>query len=183
MFLTAKQVYLRPLVVADGEAFYQWSLDRSVTQYSLSSFSRPQSLTDHQKWLTNLSDNKNTVALGICCHQTDQLIGYAGIAGISQLNRCGEYFILIGDKQYWQRGIATEVTRLVTEYGFLTLGLHRIELTAFSVNIAAVKAYTKAGFQTEGIMRQAGYRNGQFLDKVMMAALATQYDAQPTDRD
>lgn len=183
MFLTAKQVYLRPLAVTDGDSFYQWSLDRAVTQFSLSSFSRPQSLADHQKWLTNLSDNNNTVALGICCQQTDQLIGYAGIAGISQLNRCGEYFILIGDKSYWQRGIATEVTRIVTEYGFSTLGLHRIELTAFSANIGAIKAYTKAGFQQEGIMRQAGFRNGQFLDKVMMAALATQYDEQLTDRD
>jgi RimJ/RimL family protein N-acetyltransferase len=39
-----------------------------------------------------------------------------------------------------------EVTRLIPDYGFTTLGLHRIELTAYVTNPAAIKAYEKAGY-------------------------------------
>ncbi|WP_413699615.1 GNAT family N-acetyltransferase [Psychromonas sp. KJ10-10] len=109
------------------------------------------------------------------CQATGDLIGYAGISSISVLNRSGEYFILIGNKQYWGKGIATEVTKRITDYGFKTLGLHRIELTAFVNNQSAIRAYAKAGYKHEGIKRQSGYRNGQFLDKVQMATLCHEW--------
>ena len=100
------------------------------------------------------------------------MIGYAGIASISTLNRSGEYFILIGDKSYWGKGIGTEVTKVISDYGFNTLGLHRIELTAYANNPSAIRAYEKAGYVHEGVKKQSGYRNGKFVDKVMMAVLA-----------
>ncbi|NRA82448.1 MAG: GNAT family N-acetyltransferase [Gammaproteobacteria bacterium] len=175
MFLTGSQIYLRPLAIADADDFYQWGNDREVIQYSLSSFAIPKSLAHYQQWLSASNSGKSTIELGICCKETNKLIGYAGIAGISQLNRSGEYFILIGNKQYWGLGIASEVTRIVTQYGFETIGLHRIELTAFVENQAAVKAYTNAGYHHEGVKRQSGFRHGQFLDKVMMAVIAPQW--------
>ncbi len=71
----------------------------------------------------------------------------------------------------------TEVTRLVTNYGFRELGLHRIELTAYCDNVAAIKAYEKAGYQHEGIKRESGYRNGRFMDKVQMSVLSREWPA------
>ncbi|MGB0835935.1 MAG: GNAT family N-acetyltransferase [Psychrobium sp.] len=172
MLIQTDLVTLRPLNENDAQEFYLWSLDREVTKYSISSYAYPQSPSDITKWLASINASNKIVSLGICCPQSNKLIGYAGITSISALNRCGEYFILIGDKSYWGKGIATEVTKLITEYGIKTLGLNRVELTAFSENPAAVKAYEKAGYQHEGVLRQAGFRDGQFYDKVMMAVLA-----------
>ena len=104
-----------------------------------------------------------------------QLIGYAGLSGISTLNRCGEYFILIGSREYWGQGLGTETTRLIVSYGFNHLGLHRIELTAYATNPAAIRAYEKAGFSHEGVKRQAGFRNGKFLNKIQMSILAHEW--------
>ncbi|MGC3835289.1 GNAT family N-acetyltransferase [Moritella viscosa] len=115
---------------------------------------------------------RNPMSLGICCAESGKLIGYAGIASISTLNRSGEYFILIGDKSYWGKGIGTEVTKVISDYGFNTLGLHRIELTAYANNPSAIRAYEKAGYVHEGVKKQSGFRNGEFVDKVMMAVLA-----------
>lgn len=175
MKLTSKNVYLRSLEAEDCNEFYHWSQDREVTQYSLSAYAYPQSKSKITQWLSNINDTNKTVTFGICCTKTEQLIGYTGIASISALNRCGEYFILIGDKTYWGKGIGTDVTKLITNYGFETLGLHRIELTAFSNNSAASNAYKRAGYTHEGTMRQAGYRNGQFIDKVMMSVLSSDW--------
>ena len=139
MFIESDKIKLRPLEVEDAPEFHTWASDREVTQFSLSSYAYPQSITDISKWLTGINSSGKTVSFGICCKDSDRLIGYAGIAAKSTVNRCGEYFILIGDKDYWCRGLGTQVTQLITDYGFQTLGLHRIELTAFSVNPAAIK--------------------------------------------
>lgn len=175
MFLTGEQIYYRPLATSDAEAFYHWSCDREVVKYSLSSLVHPKSQEDHRQWLAGLNQNKSSFDLGICCKESGRLIGYAGITSLSTLNRSGEYYLMIGDKDYWGKGIATEVTREITRYGFDSLGLHRIELTAFVENVGAVKAYEKAGYQHEGIKRHGGFREGQFLDKVIMSALATEW--------
>jgi RimJ/RimL family protein N-acetyltransferase len=175
--ISLESVLLRSLAVEDATQFHQWSQDRDVTQFSLSSYGYPQSKDDIAQWLSTINANSKSVSLGICCIKTGKIIGYAGITGISTLNRSGEYFILIGDKTYWGKGIATQVTKAVTEYGFNTLGLHRVELTAFAVNPWAVRAYEKAGYVHEGIKRQSGFRHGKFHDKIMMAALAFDWNS------
>lgn len=172
MLLVTNKAQLRALDVNDANEFYAWSCDREVTQYSLSSYAYPQSKVDISTWLSGINANSKCVSFGICSIETGTLIGYAGIASISTLNRCGEYFILIGNKAYWGQGIGTEVTKMITDYGFNTLGLHRIELTAYSKNTSALHAYEKAGYVHEGVKRQSGFRNGEFVDKVMMAVLA-----------
>jgi RimJ/RimL family protein N-acetyltransferase len=59
----------------------------------------------------------------------------------------------------------------------LHLNLHRIMLTVSSLNIGAVKAYTRAGFQQEGVLRQASYRDGAYHDKIIMAILRPEWEA------
>ncbi|KXF83325.1 GNAT family N-acetyltransferase [Enterovibrio coralii] len=175
MQLELDDYYLRSLDVEDTEAFYLWSRDREVTLYSLSSYAYPQSRSDIEKWLLAINSSAKNVSFGICSKENDQLIGYAGISGISTLNRSGEYFILIGEKRFWGKGVGTSVTKIVTDYAIRTLGLHRVQLTARALNYGAVKAYENAGYQHEGVMRQSGFRNGEFVDKVLMSVLSTEW--------
>ncbi|NOH63204.1 GNAT family protein [Vibrio sp. RE88] len=175
MKLELDNYYLRSLDIADSETFYRWSLDREVTLYSLSSYAYPQSKSDIEQWLSKINSSSKSVTFGICSKANDQLIGYAGISDISVLNRSGEFFILIGEKEFWGRGVGTQVTRVVTDYAIQTLGLHRVQLTASALNIGAVKAYENAGYRHEGIMRESGFRNGQFVDKVLMSVLSSEW--------
>lgn len=178
MQLELENYYLRSLDVGDSDAFYRWSRDREVTLYSLSSYAYPQSKSDIQQWLLSINSNSKNVSFGICCKSNDQLIGYAGISAISTLNRSGEYFILIGEKEYWGKGVGTAITKVVTDYAIRTLGLHRVQLTASSLNLAAIKAYENSGYQHEGVMRQSGFRNGKFVDKVLMSVLSTEWNSE-----
>lgn len=175
MQLDIEGYYLRSLEVEDKEAFYKWSRQREVTLYSLSSYAYPQSKSDIERWLSSINSNNTQISFGICHKESGELIGYAGLSGISNLNRSGEYFILIGERRYWGKGVGTSVTKVVTNYAFRTLGLHRVQLTASVLNPGAIKAYEKAGYQREGIMRQSGFRNGEFVDKVLMSVLSSEW--------
>jgi RimJ/RimL family protein N-acetyltransferase len=53
------------------------------------------------------------------------------------------------------RGLGTEATRLICGYGFEKLALHRISLEVYAFNPRARRAYEKAGFVAEGVLRDA----------------------------
>lgn len=78
-------------------------------------------------------------------------------------------------KSYHRKGVGTFITKEITKNAFHELGLNRIMLTVSEKNIGAIKAYTNANFKTEGVMRQAFYRNGEFHDKIIMAILKEDY--------
>lgn len=74
------------------------------------------------------------------------------------------------------RGLGTEATRLIVGYGFERLGLHRISLGVFSFNPRARRAYEKAGFLVEGILRDAYLSDGAWVDDIVMSILAPEWE-------
>jgi len=168
-------IKLRNLQLSDKEHFFLWIKDKDVIRYSLSIFQKMKSNNEISDWFDMLLLDKSSYNKAIVDNANLKLIGYAGIAQISQTNLSGEYFIFIGDKSYHGKGIGTFVTREIVKNGFQELGLNRIMLTVSEKNIGAIKAYTNANFKTEGIMRQAFYRDEKFHDKVIMAILKEEY--------
>lgn len=170
-------IELRPLEKNDAYPFFSWLNDEEVIKYSMSSFQRLSTEVQIQKWFDHLFEEQNVYNVGIFLSSSQQLIGYAGISGLSTINKSGEYFIFIGDKNQWGKGIGMLVTQKIVDYGFRTLNLNRIMLTVSKPNIGGVKAYERAGFVQEGILREACYRDGAYHDKIVMSMLQSEYDA------
>ena len=61
--------------------------------------------------------------------------------------------------------------KLALRYAWDTLNLKRVWLTVFASNERAIASYARAGFEPEGVMRQAAFIGGEWKDVVMMAAL------------
>jgi RimJ/RimL family protein N-acetyltransferase len=99
------------------------------------------------------------------------LIGYAGLSGISATNHAGEYFIFLGEKAQWGKGVGTAVTKQILQLAFTSHHLNRVMLTVSEGNTGGLRAYAKAGFVVEGRLRQAACRQGVFHDKIVMSVL------------
>lgn len=168
-------IKLRDLNKSDKEYFFLWIRDKEVIKYSLSAFQKMNNNSDISKWFDTVLVDKSSYNKAIVDKTNNKLIGYAGIAQINKTNMSGEYFIFIGDKSYHGKGVGTFVTKEIVKNGFEELGLNRIMLTASEKNIGAIKAYTNANFKTEGVMRQAFYREGEFHDKIIMAILKEEW--------
>jgi len=65
---------------------------------------------------------------------------------------------------YWGRGLATEAARAVVEFGFYTLGLHRIHASHFAANRASGRVLQKIGMRHEGCSREHIMKWGRFVD-------------------
>ena len=55
---------------------------------------------------------------------------------------------------------------------------NRIYLYVFETNPRAIRAYEKCGFVHEGKLRQSVYRNGRYIDILLMSILRSEWDAQ-----
>lgn len=71
----------------------------------------------------------------------------------------------------------TEAIRLIVGHGFEQLGLHRIQLEAYAYNHRALRVYEKVGFVVEGIRREVEFRDGEWVDEMLMALLDHQWAA------
>lgn len=162
---------LRHLKPSDIHFFKDWIKDEEVIRYSMTKFHALKDDHDIENWFLSTLTDAKTWQWGIIDPHNKELIGYVGIAGINKVDNNGEFFIFIGNKQFWGKKIATHLTPQIVKQAFAELDLHRIFLTASSDNPGAVKAYEKAGFIHEGIMRDAFFRNGQFSDKLIMGIL------------
>ncbi|MEO7943711.1 MAG: GNAT family protein, partial [Marmoricola sp.] len=69
------------------------------------------------------------------------------------------------------RGIGTAAIIQLVEFGFVRHNLRRIHLQAISSNVAAIRAYGKAGFVIEGRQRQHAWVRGAYEDIVRMGIL------------
>lgn len=170
-------VKLAPLQVEHVAHFYSWLRDPDVIAYSLSVFQHMKTQAQIDQWFAATLAQANTLNLGIYLAQTNELIGYAGLSGISATNHAGEYFIFIGEKAQWGKGVGTEVTKQILHLGFTHHQLNRIMLTVSEWNTGGLKAYTKAGFVVEGRLRQAACRQGVFHDKIVMSVLKAEWQS------
>lgn len=160
---------LTDLEVAHSEEFTGWIANKEVVKYSLSAFLPDRDECWVRSFISSLKDNPTTWDQAIVCDGT--VVGYCGLANISKLNRSGEYYIMIGDPKFWNRGLGTLAGKKVLEFGFAKLGLHRIWLTVSELNYGGIKSYENLGFIEEGRMKDACFRDGKFHDKIVMSII------------
>lgn len=76
-----------------------------------------------------------------------------------------------------RRGFGEELFGYMLDYLFLQLGMHRVGLVTIAENQPALSLYRKLAFVTEGVEREAIFRDGQFHDLVTMGLLGVEWRA------
>src|SRR5699024_5470828 len=104
-------------------------------------------------------------------------IGNVDLHDIDIRNRTAELGILIGENDARGRGIGTEAVRLACDYRFHALYLHSMMLTTGEWNIAAQKAYVKAGFRECGRRREARFFDGRYWDEISYDLLRDEFES------
>src|SRR5689334_19553946 len=79
-------------------------------------------------------------------------------------------------KEWTGRGIMIDAIRAITDYGFGTLGLQRIEILTDTENEKSANSALRAGYQFETCRCSWTYRNGQYRDLNAYVALADEWE-------
>jgi RimJ/RimL family protein N-acetyltransferase len=165
---------LRPIEPEDTSFIGKWLNDGVVTYYMFYG-QRPLTTAQVLKIIEAETESPNNAVFLVEDRSETKPIGFAGLYDIHLTARKAEFRVLLGEKEYWNRGYGTEVTELLTYYGFDRLNLNRLWLGVTSENQAAIQAYQKAGYKMEGVLRQDIYRNSRYYDSVRMGILREEY--------
>ncbi|HKG05554.1 MAG TPA: GNAT family N-acetyltransferase [Pedobacter sp.] len=137
-------IYLRPLTIADSHVSYHWRNNAEVWKFT--NFNLAGSITQEieENWLTKVLKMDDQRRFGICLTENDNYIGNVHLINIK--DGSAEFHLVIGDMQYWRRGIGKEATRIILDYAFFEMCLSEINLAVDFNNHAAFEIYKKQGF-------------------------------------
>jgi len=164
--LYGERIYLRRLTEDDAtEAYVRWMNDSDINQYLESRF-YTHTIESTKAFIRSVT-NDNNYQFGIFIKENNKHIGNIKVGGINHYHRYADIGFLIGEKDYWGKGIATEAIGLATDFAFNTLKLHKLWGGAYSPNVGSVKAFIKNGYEQEGIKRSQYLCNGVYVDDIM----------------
>ena len=104
-------------------------------------------------------------------------IGACSLTNLKSRNRNSELGIGIGDRAYWGRGYGRAAVKLLLDYGFRYIGLHRIEAFPHEKNLRSIRCLQSCGFLEEGRARKVLWLAGEWVDVVQMSILCEEWEA------
>jgi RimJ/RimL family protein N-acetyltransferase len=158
--INGEHVTLAPPQLDYVENYLRWFADTAVTRYT-----EPRHPLSREQWrqfLEQTATNPSVVLWSILVGERH--IGNTEIQGIDWRSRTAMSGTLIGERDCWGKGYATEAVRLKAAYAFEELGLETLTNRVCGPNEGSRRAVMKAGYREVGWMRRAVYLEGRFHD-------------------
>ncbi|OBZ15298.1 acetyltransferase [Bacillus sp. FJAT-27264] len=176
LYSTSKGIYLSPLALKDAEELLALRLRNRIAHQPFEpkrddDFFTLEAQQQHISLRTADAEQDRAYMFGIYALD-GKLIGQITLSnvarGVAQYADLG-YFI---DKDTEGKGYMTAAVRLVLEYAFRALGLHRVQAGILLHNEGSRRVLKKNGFQAEGVARKYLKINGEYQDHQTFSILA-----------
>jgi len=175
MTIEGRLIRLRAIEPSDAQRATVWINDREVTKNLMARY--PISLAAEREWAESASKSEyQEVRLAIETLERAH-IGFCGLHHGRPEDRHAELGIMIGDKDYWNRGYGTDAMLTLVRFAFDTLNMHKVTLGVFAPNERARAVYRKIGFVEEGRSRDDYFQDGRYWDIVRMSVLEDEFRA------
>ena len=156
----AKGIFLRLMQESDvTERYLTWFRDDEVTKYLESKHITAEEALEFLRWGKR---TQRRFIYAICLEENGLHIGNVKIGDIQRRSMLSDLVTVIGDRDWWGKGIAATAIRLGTEIAFSTYGIRKLNGGIESGNIGSLKAYLRAGWVQEAVLH-AQYGDGDGL--------------------
>jgi [ribosomal protein S5]-alanine N-acetyltransferase len=164
IFLKGETISLRALSEKDIEGHYRyWLNDPEIVQYN--SHGRfPMTPEKLLNFVQAALQSNTSLVLAVIDTKTEKHIGNISLQNINWIDRNAEIAFLLGEKDFWGKGVMYEAGALLINHGFTALNLHRIHCGTSSDNKGMQKLAEKLAMKKEGIRREAIFNNGIYHD-------------------
>lgn len=167
--IEGERVALRRMTAEDTDTVLRLRADPGVLAQLFSD--TPPTREEHLSWLAGVDARGDRHEFVIVERRTGRVVGTIGLSQIDRRHRRAEYGVLI-EPGARGNGLASEASRLLLQYAFRELRLHRVFLHVFADNEPALRLYDRLGFKTEGCLRQHVAKGNRMRDVIVMAILA-----------
>jgi RimJ/RimL family protein N-acetyltransferase len=165
------RVRLVPLAERHLDTTFQWVNDPAMMRL-LGRAARVE-FDEHRRWFDQMKQRTDCRYFSVETTEAGLHVGNIWLWDINTTDRKAEVRILFGDEAARGRGYGSEAIRLLTDLAFDTMGLHRLFAYVFSINPRAKRAFEKAGFRSEGMLRQDRRVGDEYVDVYLLGQLAS----------
>jgi RimJ/RimL family protein N-acetyltransferase len=170
--LHGQGVTLRPVRPDDAEALLAATQDPEGKRLTgtHATFTLEQVRSHYER--VGRADDRHDYAITRSDDPQSRWLGEVVLRNVDRDNRSAGFRIGLAGPAQYGRGLGTTATRLLLDFAFGPLALHRVELEVYAFNPRARHVYEKVGFVVEGVRRDALWWDGAWHDAVAMAILA-----------
>ena len=175
MELTTQRLLLRELLESDAEMAHRYESNPDVVRYQSNGVRSLEESRAHilksQAQAQELPRRVFDLAVTLADRR------YIGRVGLGVQDAEGGQGMLwwVIDPAYQGQGFAHEAAVRLIRFGFVELGLHRIYIDVDPRNTASVRLAEKLGMRREGLLREAAFIKGEWVDSMILALLAQEH--------
>ena len=166
--LTGERIYFKKL---DPDAFssvyVSWMKDRDVLRF-LENPAADFSEGRLKEFVRRMNASGRDHLFGIFLKENSKHIGNIKLGNVNPIHRFADIGIIIGAKECWGHGYATEAVRLLTNYAFNVLKLRKVIAGMVAVNESSYKVFLKAGYREVGRYAKHRLVDGVFVDSIIV---------------
>ena len=168
--ITSGRVTIRDLRMSDARSLFTMLAGHEVARF----ISPPPSTVDGFERFIEWTHRRREEGTYVCFAIVP--VGYDDAVGIIQVRQMdlswdtAEWGFAIG-APFWGTGAFLESARLVVDFVFETIGVHRLEARAAVRNGRGNGALSKLGAVREGLLRRSFLRDGEYLDQVLWSVV------------
>lgn len=159
-------IELRYPQIEDAEIFFRILNEGNFDFYYATI---PESIESEREWIKRREyKRENNLEYNYAIIHDNSVVGGCEIRIFEESPHIGElgYFI---DRNYFNKGIATEVVKILETIAFQELGLIRLEIRMHPDNKASEKVAIKNNFEKEGTIKKVVEFQGQYYDNLLYA--------------
>ncbi|MEK5214013.1 GNAT family N-acetyltransferase [Psychrobacillus sp. FSL H8-0487] len=173
--LETERLILRKVTKEDIEDMYLYGSDEEVSKYV--TWNTHETIADTKgfvEFVLNKYVNKQVSPWGIEYKENGKFIGTIDFVWWQPNHKIAEIGYVIS-RDYWGKGLTTEVAKELVKFGFEEMDLVRVQARCDLENIASARVMEKAGMTLEGIIRKGIFVKGEHRDLKMYSILKEEF--------
>jgi len=177
--LTGTDLLLRPVRLSDvNEDYVRWMNDPEVNRYLETRF-RSQEQRDIEEYVRTMREKPGVYFFAMVLKDRRLHIGNIKLEIVSSIHHRGEISLFIGEKEQWGRGLASQAISMVRDFALSELRLHKLTAGCYSNNPGSARAFEKAGFTREAVLKEEYRCEGRWVDRYCYALIGS-LESEPT---
>ena len=137
---------------------------------------RVKNKRDAEKFIKN-SVSKTNFYLAVFLKEENKVIGHVELCHLDWWDFDAGEIAYHFNKKYWGQGYATESARLLINYCFKKLKLHKVYADTDQNNLASQRVLAKLGFKLEGRIRDRRKIKGKWVDEFAYGLLKKEWSS------
>lgn len=128
-----------------------------------------------EEYVRQLTESMTDMFFAVHLRDEDTFVGTVKAGHIDWRAGIADIGIMIGERDMWGRGIATDALATLCKAAFDGLGMRKLVANIMAANPAMMRVFEKLGFQREGVRRRHMPFEGSYTDLILYGCFLEEF--------